>query len=98
MEKPKKLVLHVGEELQLELPSNPTTGYLWEAHVNHPGLQVKDSGFRAQETGFGGGGKQILGIAAKAKGEYVVRLAYKRPWEATPAQEDLYIVTATAKE
>jgi inhibitor of cysteine peptidase len=98
LEQPKRLVLRVGEELQIELPSNPTAGYLWEAHVDHPGLQVKDSGFRLEGSAVGAGGKQILGVEATAKGEYIVRLAYKRPWETDSVREAIYVVTATAKE
>jgi|SRR5271170_8257983 len=95
MEKPKRLVLRVGEELPLVLPANPTTGYRWEALVDRSGLRVKDSGFHAAGSGLGRGGKQEFAITAVAEGEYRVRLIYKRPWEATSAKEDLYIVTAT---
>lgn len=90
----KRLSARVGEQLYIELPSNPSTGYFWEAHVDHPDIQVREAGFRSGHGGIGGGGVQVFGVSARARGEYAIRLAYRRPWEKEPAREDVYVVTA----
>lgn len=73
-----------GQTLELELESNPTTGYLWEVKKISPdGLleRVGDYSYKRQFNLIGGGGLQIFTFNAARKGEAKLEFAYRRPWE-----------------
>lgn len=82
----------VGQVLELELKSNPTTGYSWQL-VEVPEFLVSEgpavftSGAEADVVGAGG--TEILRFEVTGEGNGVLLLEYRRPWEAdVPAEED----------
>ena len=75
-----------GQELEVTLESNPTTGYSWEVvEVDKAVLiQVGDAEFREapkeDEQMVGVGGTEIFRFEAST-GETSLSLVYHRPWE-----------------
>jgi inhibitor of cysteine peptidase len=70
-----KLVVRVGDQLELHLAENPTTGYRWL--VDESGGQALESGtaeFRRGGSVPGAGGTRVFHFVAAAIGTGVVRL------------------------
>ncbi len=79
--------MHAGEEIRLELNSNPTTGFTWVINeepdpsvsvLNGPEF-VSDSSSTANI--MGAGGKECWQIRAVRPGSTSLSLCYMRPWE-----------------
>lgn len=51
----KRITLHRGDELTIELPENPSTGYRWKADDDSDGniLEAVGSRFASDDTGSG---------------------------------------------
>lgn len=67
----------------LELPSNPTTGYEWQAIQDKDlfdisGEYVED---KKDKDIVGAGGKQIFTLTPKAEGVSEITFSYLQPWE-----------------
>lgn len=82
-----------GQQLLVELSSNPTTGYAWAVtEMNTDILERQLSGtFTLGEGGEGSvgvGGTEVLAFLGKETGSTVLRIEYLRPFEAggLPAQ------------
>jgi predicted secreted protein len=78
-----RVELALGDELELVLPENRTTGHRW-----HPGLdeasvlEVVDDSFLPPVGGVGSGGHHRWLFRAARPGAGMVELTYRRPWEA----------------
>jgi len=76
----------VNESFQVELDSNPTTGFAWK-WTNKESVSIVDS------TGTeyvpdtpaltGGGGKEIWKFTGLKSGTDTIKLEYCRPWDTT---------------
>jgi C1A family cysteine protease len=79
-----------GEVLVLNLESNPSTGYGWQAAGLDAQIlrQVDATEWVPNTPGkLGGSGTQVLRFAAVGKGQATLNLVYARPWEtAAPAK------------
>lgn len=77
-------LLDAGEELELVLPSNPSTGYIWEVELpkDKASVQVVAEEFRQLYPLLGAPGLQIIRIRATETQLLHLRLYYRRPWEA----------------
>ncbi len=81
------ITMHPGEEIRLELNSNPTTGFTWVINEEpDPSVSVltgpefvTDSSSTANI--MGAGGKECWQIKAVSPGITTLRLWYMRPWE-----------------
>ncbi|MCD6215057.1 MAG: protease inhibitor I42 family protein, partial [Candidatus Desulfofervidus sp.] len=84
--------VYKGQELVIELNSNPSTGYRWEVvESNENILRFMGMEFGEPETNlFGAPQKQIIRFEVNDTGVCSPKLVYKRPWEQTP--EDYYII------
>jgi inhibitor of cysteine peptidase len=74
----------VGEEFNITLDANPTTGYQWKLSDNFTEGVVKlvGSEYVAPETEMVGvGGKEVWTFEGVRSGETTVELEYVRPWE-----------------
>jgi inhibitor of cysteine peptidase len=70
----------VDDEITLDLPENPTTGYCWQLDVA-PGVTISSSEYFAQHgeaVGAGGMHRWILRI--DRAGDYNVRVKLSREW------------------
>lgn len=92
--------LRTGEQLQIALSGNPSTGYNWEVTAFDPAIlqSVGDIAFEQtpQHTRrpiVGAGGTLIATFAAVAAGTTTVELCYRRPWEPrNPADQAFAVV------
>jgi inhibitor of cysteine peptidase len=83
-----------GEEFQVSLPENPTTGYRWQFNLSGTGkLDILEDRF---EPGAGGGagmvpgagGRRLMRLMAKESGTVNLEALERRAWEtASPARQ-----------
>lgn len=88
--------LRVGDQFDLVLDANPTTGYNWEvAERVRVVEQVGEPAFTPESRALGAGGKMTIRFQAVAPGEEWLRLVYRRSWEESIAPQktfELYIL------
>jgi inhibitor of cysteine peptidase len=74
----------VGEEIDIVLPSNPTTGYSWNP-LQQPDAAVVafvDQDYEPSSSdAVGSGGMETLTYRAVGAGETTIDLGYFQPWE-----------------
>ncbi len=88
--------LRVGQTLEVRLAANPTTGYTWDlTAVDRTVLQpVGEPRFeRGRKQALGSGGTMIWTFRAQAPGTTVLRLEYRRFWEAQSPPADTFEIT-----
>jgi len=88
--------LDVGDQLDVELESNPTTGYSWELGPLPDGLQLVSSDF--EEPGgslVGASGTQRFVFDVVGLGNGILRFEYVRVFEDPVVAEQIveYVVT-----
>ena len=81
--------LKLGDTLELRLPSNPSTGYMWYVEKGSTPLVklVHQSQTEATEPGVGRPVFQVFKFEPKRGGVGVLQLHYVRSWE-PPTPED----------
>ena len=82
----QKIVLHCGDVLEVRLPANPTTGFLWSVSSSKTGVVTQQGNARYQQSAkekglLGGGGEEIWHYRAEHDGQTVLTFSYARPWE-----------------
>ncbi len=93
--------LAVGATLHVELPGNPTTGYVWQVAECSPQVEVS-LGFASDSDE---GGAPICGrptmttvdVKGKSAGKAVVKLVYSRPWEKDKEPIETCVLNITVK-
>lgn len=75
-------VHYLGQIFTLQLPENPSTGYVWQVTTS-PGLQIIDSSFSntCETKVVGCGGTRTWKLRGIAVGEQSFVGRYLRPWE-----------------
>ncbi|MCX5922384.1 MAG: protease inhibitor I42 family protein [Candidatus Dependentiae bacterium] len=93
-----------GQEFEITLDSNPSTGYGWRAKISDDSLlQELDKTYKttvqAAQTP-GAGGKDVFTFKALKNGTASITISYSRPWEGVePAKVREYTITiGDAKE
>jgi inhibitor of cysteine peptidase len=82
----RSFTARVGDDIVVELPEQPTTGYRW--HVDEPkgALVLEADRFSAEEgAAIGGGGTRMFTFRAARPGAARLRLRLYREWEAESA-------------
>ena len=84
----KTVTIKVGDDLQVILGGNPTTGYAWTASLTDADkailrqqgdpLYVQQS---ADSTIVGSGGTFTFAFKAAVTGQVTLKFSYARPWE-----------------
>jgi len=94
-----EISVKVGEQLVVELPSNPTTGFSWVVADAGPLTQVGEAAYEsdAKPGVVGAGGTETLTFDAGEAGSGTLTLEYRRSWEAGLAAEDVWSVTVTVE-
>jgi len=91
--------LQVGDELQITLEGNPTTGYLWD--LNEVDREVLDMPgtpeYEQQGDLLGSGGLYTLTFVAVKAGQTELSLRYYRPFEMEAPPEDTFVLDVTVK-
>ncbi len=78
----KTVEINVGDELEIVVPGNPTTGYVWEVRSHDSNiLRLINSIFSADDKAIGAGGMEIIKFHAIAEGKSRVTLIFHRPFE-----------------
>eukprot|EP00802_Teleaulax_amphioxeia_P026441 Tamp_27518.p2 GENE.Tamp_27518~~Tamp_27518.p2 ORF type:complete len:135 (+),score=39.11 Tamp_27518:51-407(+) len=69
--------------VEVQLDSNPTTGYTWTLASGSNGLEQTGSQYISKSEGgmVGGGGIQTYTFKAAGQGENTLEFVYKRAWE-----------------
>lgn len=78
----KTVEILVGDELEVILPGNPTTGYVWKLILSDTNVLRQDNSefFRINKA-MGSGGVEVIKLHAIAAGKSAVKLLYHRPFE-----------------
>jgi len=78
----KTIQVHVGDETNIMLDANPSTGYGWSIEKSDGTLlTLKQSSFSASSSAVGSGGIQTLTFVAKSAGTANLQLKYWRSFE-----------------
>jgi len=95
----KTVEIRVGDELDVILPGNPTTGYVWEvSSLDSTVMRLDKSDFFANDNAFGSGGIEIIKFQAIAAGTSVVRLIFHRSFEQNMPPLKTFEVTVIIKK
>ena len=70
-----------GEEFSIALESVAGGGYQWDAEFDREKVELVKKKFDAPGGSVGGSGKDVFTFKPTGKGEAMIRLTYKRPWE-----------------
>lgn len=91
--------LEVGDILEVVLPANPSTGYIWEAGFYNQSV-LKPYGepeFSSTSTNFGAEESQKLPFAAIGEGETELVLLYQRSFENKAVDQQAFQVYVIVK-
>ena len=99
----KQIEVSVGDIINIELESNPTTGFMWTlAATSAEGvLQKVDNSYEADESAepavCGAGGKEIWTFKALAAGETTVSMEYSQNWDGGIKADRSFDLTVVVK-
>lgn len=98
-DKGAKISLYDGDQVELRLTSNPSTGFQWSVHPDSTPLMKLDSQSNepSKEPGVGRPSVQIFRFEAVKRGNGVLLLHYVRSWEKPQANEQQYDLHVTIK-
>lgn len=91
-----KISTKAGQEFEVRLPSNPSTGYAWHVTAQPGGIRLLDSNFEAREQAqpvAGAAGEQVFRFLAGQPGNYELKIELKRAWEQQPIDKRRVEVT-----
>jgi predicted secreted protein len=78
----KTVEIKCGDQLEVELPGNPTTGYVWEvSSLDLNVLRLAKTDYIANEKTIGSGGIEVMIFEAIATGTSVLNLKFHRSFE-----------------
>ena len=91
--------VQVGGMLYVDLPGNPTTGYIWQiTNKDDAVLNPTDYAFQPDSDATGAGGVEHFEFEAVAPGEVKLEFAQSRPWETDAEPSATYSVTVKVVE
>ncbi|MDO9557150.1 MAG: protease inhibitor I42 family protein [Coriobacteriia bacterium] len=83
-----QVTIGVGQVLLVELPGNPTTGFMWSAAKTPDFLTVLgEPDYKADSDLIGASGMIGLRFSAERTGTGTLELRYARPWESVQPQQ-----------
>jgi inhibitor of cysteine peptidase len=86
----------VGESFEVQLPENPTTGYVWHLHLPvDPFLEVEEDSFAGSQGAYGIGGLRRWRFRALQEGVITLEIEHRRSWE--PKAVETFKVTVEVK-
>lgn len=92
-----KIQLTRQQYLQIELKSNPSTGYSWVIAAIDSSIISQSSSpqYETHSQATGGAGNSILTFKPQKTGDFSLRLVYKRIWERNVAPRDSFFISGT---
>ncbi len=95
----KTVEIAIGDELEIILPANPTTGYDWEvSSIDSSILQSNKADFVANTPAIGAGGLEVIKFQAIATGKSELKLIFHRPFEQNTPPLKNFAVTVIIKK
>jgi inhibitor of cysteine peptidase len=95
----RRLILGVGDELEVSLAENASTGYQWElAEKAEPVCKLVNDDFQAAGTTPGSSGVHRWQFRAVQPGGGEISLQYRRPWEEDATAARSYLVKVTVRK
>ena len=93
------VTLGIGEQLDITLAANPTTGYQWEVASGDSAVlkQVGEPVYTADSAALGSGGTMTFHFVALAPGQTTLKLVYHRPFEKDTPPVQTFEITAVVK-
>jgi inhibitor of cysteine peptidase len=89
-----QVVLTIGEDLQVTLPENPTTGFRWQLEASgEPLLQLLDEDFDSSAVAAGSGGNRRWRFKAVHKGATTIEMVYRRIWQKGQSPAETFRLT-----
>jgi inhibitor of cysteine peptidase len=80
-----EITVGVGEQFEIRLESNPTTGYAWQVVEQPDAIELVSSEFEAPDTSLvGAGGVEVFVFEGASAGSGALRLEYVRSFEDPP--------------
>jgi predicted secreted protein len=89
-----------GAVIQLRLPENPTTGYIWNLSVTTGLTLVNETYVPDDPTGrlVGSGGAHVWFLEAVTAGDQTITGVYRRPWEPASPGVSFYTLNLAVGE
>ena len=88
------VTVHVGDEIDIALDSNPTTGFDWAIDKSNDSLLAfKQMEYQASSNAIGSGGTDTFKFMAKSAGTVNLQLKYWRKFEGDRSIIHRYAVT-----
>ncbi len=88
---PALLEMKVGQTLELTVPENPTTGYIWQVAEPQSILKVEEiyrqDQVKSKQPILGVGGQKQFIFTALQPGEAWIHVKHSRAWEQNPVDE-----------
>lgn len=88
----KVIEVQKGQEFQIALGSNPTTGYTWRVDFATNLISLIDKKFRPTSKLFGAPGTETFTFSTLNKGETEIVFSYLRPWEKEMIEKKVFQV------
>jgi inhibitor of cysteine peptidase len=90
----KTITVHVGDEVDIALDSNPTTGFDWAIDKSNDSLlALKQSDYSSSSNAIGSGGTRTFKFMAKGAGTVDLQLKYWRSFEGDRSVTQRFAVT-----
>ena len=90
----KDVQVHVGDEVDIALDSNPTTGFDWAIDKSNDSLlTLKESDYSSSSNAIGSGGTRTFKFVAKSAGTITLQLKYWRSFEGDRSVTQRFAVT-----
>ena len=91
--------LRPGQEMDVVLFENGTTGYQWQIVPVSGGVleEAAKPDFKPSSGLIGAGGKKTFHFKATSPGRTILRLVYRRPWEANVLPIKTFLVRITVR-
>jgi inhibitor of cysteine peptidase len=95
----RSIELHIGDNLEVTLPGNPTTGFQWEVSAVNTAI-LRSTGepiFEPSSSAVGGGGRITFRFEAVGIGQTGLTLNYHRPFEKDVPPVETFEVTVIVR-
>jgi inhibitor of cysteine peptidase len=98
-DKGREIDLKIGDSLELRLPSNPSTGYMWYLQAKSTTLLklTHQSQTEATEPGVGRPVVQVFKFEPKRPGQGVLLMHYVRSWEPPTPDDEQFDLRVTVE-
>jgi predicted secreted protein len=79
-----------GDEFQIQLEANPTTGFVWRVVSVGSIIEVNEEHFQPTSGNVGSAGLQTFSLRSLKPGTAKLRFEYVQPWEGHPENQCVF--------